>query len=94
MHSAHEILNVDADRVLTISIVVLYLGLYLNKKIKFLERNCTPPSATGGLLCSITVAITYKTSGPKINFDLQIRNLLLLFFLARSELSAPNTTSS
>ena len=88
MNSAHEILNVDAGSVLALSIVVLYLGLYLNKKIKFLERNYIPPSVTGGIICSIIVAIIYKASGLEINFDLQIRDLLLLVFFSTIGLSA------
>jgi ESS family glutamate:Na+ symporter len=83
-----EVLSVGPGRVLVISIVVLYLGFYLNKKIKFLEENYIPPSVTGGILCSIVIAIIYKTSNLEINFDLQLRDLLLLVFFSTIGLSA------
>ena len=88
MNSTHEVLTIDAGRVLAISIVVLYIGLYLNKKIKLLERNYIPPSVTGGILCSFIIAIIYKTSGLEISFDMQIRDLLLLVFFSTIGLSA------
>ena len=41
--------------VLMLSILVLYLGFYLNRKIRFLSEYYIPPAVTGGLICSLAV---------------------------------------
>ncbi len=38
--------------VLMLSILVLYLGFYLNRKIRFLSEFYIPPAVTGGLVRS------------------------------------------
>ena len=88
MDSTSTVLNVDPGLVLAISILVLFFGLFLNRKIKLLETNYIPPSVTGGLLCSIVVAIIYVASDYEIKFDLQIRDLLLLVFFSTIGLHA------
>ena len=72
--------------VLMLSILVLYLGMYLNRKIRFLRENYIPPAVTGGLICSTIVAVVYAPANLEINFDLQIRNVLLLVFFSNSTL--------
>lgn len=74
--------------VLMLSILVLYLGLYLNRRIRVLHENFIPPAVTGGLICSSAVALVYAMSGLEIDFDMQIRDLLLLVFFSTIGLSA------
>lgn len=74
--------------VLMLSILVLYLGLYLNRKIRFLNEFYIPPAVTGGLICSIIVAVIYYAADLEIAFDMQIRDLLLLVFFSTIGLSA------
>ena len=76
MNTTTETLTIQPLQVVMISIVVLYIGNYLNKKFKFLESNYIPPSVTGGLLCSILAAFIYKFGDVEINFDLQVRDFL------------------
>ena len=38
---------------LSLSILVLFVGMYLNRKIRLLGDNYIPPAVTGGLLCSL-----------------------------------------
>ena len=73
---------------LIISIIVLYLGLYLSRRIKFLRDNYIPPAVTGGLICSAIVAVVYGTADLEIVFDLRIRDALLLVFFSTIGLSA------
>lgn len=73
---------------LVLSILVLYLGMYLNKKIRFLGDNYIPPAVTGGLICSAIVAVIYFVADRQINFDMQIRDVLLLVFFSTIGLSA------
>jgi ESS family glutamate:Na+ symporter len=50
----YEILPVH---VLMLSILVLYLGFFLNRRIRFLSEYYIPPAVTGGLLCSGVIAV-------------------------------------
>ena len=82
------LIQVKPVDVLMLSIVVLYVGIYLNSKIRFLRDNYIPPAVTGGLICSTIVAFFYTLSDIEIHFDMQIRDLLLLVFFSTIGLSA------
>ncbi len=74
--------------VLMLSILVLYLGFYLNRKIRLLSEYYIPPAVTGGLVCSAIVAVIYGVADLEISFDMQIRDVLLLVFFSTIGLSA------
>lgn len=74
--------------VLMLSILVLYLGLYLNRKIRFLREYFIPPAVTGGLICSIIITVIYSAADLEITFDMQIRDVLLLVFFSTIGLTA------
>jgi ESS family glutamate:Na+ symporter len=80
--------RVEPIHALMVSVLVLYLGLYLNRKIRFLSENYIPPAVTGGLLCSGIVAVVYAVADLEIDFDMQIRDVLLLVFFSTIGLSA------
>jgi ESS family glutamate:Na+ symporter len=81
-------LSVEPVEVLVLSILVLYLGMFLNDKIRFLGDNYIPPAVTGGLICSGIVAVIYFAAHVQINFDMRIRDVLLLVFFSTVGLSA------
>ena len=68
--------------VLMLSVLVFYLGLYLNRKIRFLSDYYIPPAVTGGLICSAIVGVIYGVADLEIAFDMQIRDVLLLVFFS------------
>ena len=74
--------------VLMLSILVLYLGFFLNRKIRFLSAYYIPPAVTGGLICSVIVAVIYVAADLEIAFDMQIRDVLLLVFFSTIGLNA------
>ncbi len=74
--------------VLMLSILVLYLGFFLNRKIRFLSEYYIPPAVTGGLICSALVAVLYGMADLEITFDMQIRDALLLVFFSTVGLTA------
>ncbi len=80
--------EVQPIHVLMLSILVLYLGFYLNRKIRFLSEFYIPPAVTGGLLCSTIVAVLYGVADLEITFDMQIRDALLLVFFSTVGLTA------
>ena len=75
------LIELDPLRVLLLSVCVFWLGGYLNKKISFLENYSIPAPVTGGLICSIAVAMVNVMAGIEIVFDLQMRDSLLLIFV-------------
>jgi len=79
---------VDGLDVLTIAIVVIFLGRFLTTHIAVLERYHILPTVTGGLLCSIVTALVNVLWDVEITFDLALRDLLLLFFFSTIGLSA------
>ena len=73
---------------LTISILVLYIGMFLNQKIYLLSDNNIPPAVTGGVLFSALAALAHAFADIKLSFDMQIRDFLLLVFFSTIGLSA------
>jgi ESS family glutamate:Na+ symporter len=73
---------------LSMSILVLFVGMYLNRKIRILGDNYIPPAVTGGLLFATGIAIVYNLADVQIEFDMQMRDLLLLVFFSTVGLSA------
>jgi ESS family glutamate:Na+ symporter len=80
--------QVDPMEMLSMSILVLFFGMYLNKKIKFLGDNYIPPAVTGGLLFSTAMAFLYQFGDIELDFDMRFRDLLLLVFFSTVGLSA------
>ncbi len=85
---AAAVYQVQPIHVLMLSVLVLYLGLWLNRRIRFLHENFIPPAVTGGLICSALVALVYAAADLEIDFDMQIRDALLLVFFSTIGLSA------
>lgn len=84
--------QVEPLDVLMLSILVLYLGFYLNQKIRVLSEFYIPPAVTGGLVCSLVVAAVYGTLDLEISFDMRIRDVLLLVFFSTIGLTAKLNT--
>jgi len=71
-----------------LAILVLYLGYFITRKISILERYNIPPAVSGGIICSIVVAYLHTQHQLYIEFDMRIRDLLLLVFFSTIGLSA------
>ncbi|MDE1464404.1 sodium/glutamate symporter [Spartinivicinus poritis] len=83
-----EIIEVSPRRTLLISIIVLWLGIYLTKKAKWLKSYNIPAAVTGGLICSVLVAFVAILYGYQITFNLWMRDILLLIFFSTIGLTA------
>ncbi len=73
---------------LSMSILVLFVGMFLNRKIKILGDNYIPPAVTGGLLFAAGTALVYNFADVQVEFDMRMRDLLLLVFFSTVGLSA------
>ncbi len=81
-------LELDPVRVLVLSIAVLWVGELITQKLAPLRRFSIPIAVTGGVLCSLVVALLDVFAGLHISFDLAIRDTLLLVFFSTIGLSA------
>jgi len=80
-----EILPMD---MLSMSIIVLFVGMFLNRKIRVLGDNYIPPAVTGGLLFAVGIMLIYSFADIQVDFDMRMRDLLLLVFFSTVGLSA------
>ncbi len=78
----------DPVRVLSLSILVLWLGKFVDQRLPFLSHNNIPSAVSGGLICSVAVALLAVFADVKVSFDLEMRDTLLLVFFSTIGLSA------
>jgi len=74
--------------VLMLSIFVLYIGFYINRRVRILREYYIPPAVTGGLICSLAVFVIYAATDVEVSFDMRIRDFLLLVFFSTIGMSA------
>jgi len=86
--SEPTVVALDPIRVLILAILVLGLGHTLTAWFEPLRRFSIPEAVTGGILCSLGVAMLDVFGDVKVSFDLATRDDLLLTFFATIGLSA------
>ena len=72
----------------TIAILVFFTGAGLNRLIPPLHRWNIPEAVTGGLLAALATLFAHEALGVEINFSLEARDLLLLYFFTGIGLNA------
>jgi ESS family glutamate:Na+ symporter len=72
----------------TISIIVFFVGGGLNRWIAPLRRWNIPEAVTGGLLAALVTLVAHEVFGLAITFDLDARDMLLLYFFTGIGLNA------
>jgi ESS family glutamate:Na+ symporter len=82
------LIEIDAGQALVLGILVLYLGMFVNGRVRLLREHFIPAPVTGGLLFSIGTAVLHVAANVDVTFDMQIRDLLLLVFFSTIGLSA------
>ena len=81
-------LNASAFLSYTIGILVFFIGVKLNSIIPILRKYNIPEPVTGGLLAAICIFFVYYFTGQTISFDLQTRDILLVYFFTAIGLNA------
>jgi ESS family glutamate:Na+ symporter len=81
-------LQVSSFLAVTLGILVLFVGKRLNDAVGFLREYSIPEPVTGGLLFSILFALVYAFSGTAVEFDLQARDILLVYFFTTIGINA------
>ena len=81
-------LKIDGADVIIVAIFVLWLGTVITNKVALLKKYSIPVAVTGGLICSVLVLVIDSVGGPKITFDMRLRDLLLLVFFSTIGISS------
>jgi ESS family glutamate:Na+ symporter len=66
----------------TLAILLLFLGKTLVQRNALLRQYCIPESVVGGFVCAAVTTLFYFGLNIEIEFDLQVRDTLLLYFFA------------
>ncbi len=80
-------MELDGRQTILVGILVLFLGKYLNKKIKFLRQFNIPEPVTGGLVASLFFGLLYFIFDLNIEFSNHYRDILLVVFFTAIGLS-------
>jgi len=88
MDNQLNIINIGGADVLIVAIIVWFLGTFLTNRIGFLKQYSIPASVSGGIICSSLVTVLFLGFDIQINFDMRLRDLLLLIFFSTIGLSA------
>ena len=71
---------IDKYQTLAIAVVVLFLGSFLRKRIRFLERFCIPAPVIGGLIFAILTCVLHGFGILEFAFDDVLREVCMVFF--------------
>jgi ESS family glutamate:Na+ symporter len=83
-----NIFQLDMRQTIIVAILVLYLGKYLTKRIKFLQDFNIPGAVSGGVLASLIFGFCYAVLKYQVEFDLYIRDAFLIIFFTTIGLSS------
>jgi len=73
-------MELTAFQAFNLGIIVLFVGRFLNLRVGFLREFNIPEPVTGGILASLGFAVLYFATGIETSFDLQARDILLIYF--------------
>ncbi|ROR21694.1 ESS family glutamate:Na+ symporter [Comamonas sp. BIGb0124] len=77
-----ELIQVSAFHSFTLAIVLLFLGRKTADRWDILRRYSIPEPVVGGVICAVLVGVLYYAVGMRIEFELGMRDILLLYFFA------------
>ncbi|MDM0109403.1 sodium/glutamate symporter [Variovorax sp. J22R24] len=87
-------LHLDAYVSFTLAVLLLFVGKACTRRFELLRRYSIPEPVLGGLVCIVVVSALYVAIGLKIDFQLGVRDILLLYFFAAIGLGSDVRTLS
>ena len=73
-------LTLDMYQTLGIAVLMLYLGGWMRKHIRFLETFCIPSPVVGGLCYAILMCILHVTGVLDLSYDDTLKNVCMVIF--------------
>ncbi|RGP53309.1 sodium/glutamate symporter [Pseudomonas abyssi] len=81
-------LLINTPTTLALTVIALWLGYWINQRVAVLSHYNIPAAVSGGLPISALMAVMQLLSDREIQFDLELRNLLLIAFFSTIGLSS------
>lgn len=78
----------DPFLAVTIGFIVFFVGAFLTRKVRFLRDFSIPEPVSGGLFVALIIWLWRMVSGQEVEFDLAVRDYLLVIFFACIGLNA------
>ena len=75
-----EIITLDMLQSAGIGALALLTGIFMTRKIKWLQRVCIPSPVSGGLVFSIITLLLYKFIHVEVTFDGTLKDVFMLAF--------------
>lgn len=63
-----------------LSVLILYLGQYIKRKVKFLDKYCIPAPVIGGIIFAILTLILKSNQILEISFDTTLQDFFMIVF--------------
>lgn len=73
-------IQLDMYQTLAVAVLVLMLGSFLRRRIRFLEKFCIPAPVIGGLLFAIMTCISHVSGLTDFSFDDTLREVCMVLF--------------
>lgn len=83
-----QIVLVRAFLALTTGILVLFAGKAINRRVAMVREYNIPEPVTGGLLFALAFLFVYVVTGYRITFELNVRDVLLVYFFVTIGINA------
>ena len=74
------VLKLDMYQTLAVAVVMLFVGGFLKKKIKFLEKFCIPSPVIGGVLFALLSLVLHLTGVVEFSFDETLKDVCMVIF--------------
>jgi len=81
-------LQIQSFITVTLGILALFLGKFLNSRIRALREFTIPEPVSGGLLIAIVITVLHLLSGLEVSFGLRARDVLLVYFFTTVGMNA------
>jgi ESS family glutamate:Na+ symporter len=88
MEFENNVLQLGSFFAITMGIMVLFIGRRLNQVVGFLREFSIPEPVSGGLLVSIALALFYWATSIEVSFNMQARDVLLVYFFTTIGINA------
>lgn len=79
---------IDNFAAFTVAIIVYFVGVNVTRRVRFLREFNIPEPVSGGLVAACVTLILHAGAGLSITFELDTRDLLLVYFFTTIGLNA------
>ena len=80
--------TVESFLAYTVGIIVFFIGMRLNRRVDFLRVYNIPEPVTGGLVFASAALLLFLVTGIELDFELETRDILLVYFFTAIGLNA------